>query len=116
MPFGATVAGDVFQCKLDKCFGKIKNVIVITDDIIIVGKKVNHTDHDQALTTLFDTARKCSVCLNYDKLQYKMQEVDIFGETYTINGYKPAQTKVSAITEMPSPNLQEASSVIYWHD
>ena len=38
MPFGATVAGDVFQCKLDQCFGHIKNVIVIADDIMIVGK------------------------------------------------------------------------------
>ena len=33
MPFGATVAGDVFQCKLDQCFDQIPNVIVIADDI-----------------------------------------------------------------------------------
>ena len=33
MPFGITVAGDVFQHKLDKCFGHIKNLIVIADDI-----------------------------------------------------------------------------------
>ena len=38
MPFGATVAGDVFQCKLDQCFGQIRNVIVIADDIMVVGK------------------------------------------------------------------------------
>ena len=37
MPFGATVAGDVFQCKLEQCFGQIKNMIVIADDIMIVG-------------------------------------------------------------------------------
>ena len=68
MPFGATVAGDVFQCKLDQCFGHIRNVIVIADDIMIVGKKQNHSDHDQALTTLLETARRCNVRLNYDKL------------------------------------------------
>ena len=39
MLFGATVAGDVFQWKLDQCFGNIKQVIVIADDIMIVGKK-----------------------------------------------------------------------------
>ena len=48
MPFGATVEGDVFQCKLDQCFGHIKNVIVIADDIMIVGMKHNHSGHDQA--------------------------------------------------------------------
>ena len=80
MPFGMTVAGDVFQSKLDQCFGQIKNVIVIADDIIIVGKKTNHCDHDKALTTLLETARRCNVHLNYDKLQYKKQEVDFLRE------------------------------------
>ena len=104
MPFEATVAEDVFQCKLDQWFGKIKNVIVIADDIMIVGKKINHSDHHQALTTLLDTDRKFNVHLNYDKLQYKMYEVDFFGETYTIHGCKPTQIKVSTTTEMhPQP-------------
>ena len=57
MQFGATAARDVFQHKLDQCFGHIKNVIVIADDIMIVGKQQNHRNHDQALTTLLDTAR-----------------------------------------------------------
>ena len=56
-----------------------KNVIVIADDIMIVGKKMNHSDHEQSLTTLLETARMCNVCLNCDKLQYIMQEIDFFG-------------------------------------
>ena len=78
MPFGATVAGDVFQCMLDECFGHIPNVIVIADDIMVVGKQQNHKDHDQALTTLLLTARQCDVRLNYEKLQYKQTEVEFF--------------------------------------
>ena len=58
MPVGATVAGDVFQHKLDKCFGQIPNVIVIADDIMAVGKQPNHKNHDKALTTLLETARQ----------------------------------------------------------
>ena len=65
MPFGVRVAGDVFQHKLDKCFGKSKQDIVIADDIMIVGKKPNHNDHDQALTTLLETARRCNVWFKY---------------------------------------------------
>ena len=68
MPLGATIAGDVFQHKLDQCFGHINNVIVIADDIMVVGRQHNHRDHDQALTTLLETARKCNDRLNYDKL------------------------------------------------
>ena len=61
MPFGATAAGDVFQHKLDLCFGHLKNEIVIVDDIMIVGRKPNHSGHDQALKTLLETARKYNV-------------------------------------------------------
>ena len=43
--------GDVFQHKLDECLGKIEQVM-IADDIIIVGCKPDHSDHDQAFTTL----------------------------------------------------------------
>ena len=107
MPFGTAVAGDVFQCKLDHYFGQIKNVILIADAIMIVGKKTSHSDHDQALTTLLDTARRYNVHLNYDKLQYRKQEVDFFRETYTTSGHKPTQSKVSAITAMPAPTCKK---------
>ena len=82
MPFGATAAGDVSQCKFDQCFGMIKQVIVIADDKMIVGKQHSHRDHDVALTTVLDIARKCNMRLNFDKLQYKKTEVDFFGDIY----------------------------------
>ena len=73
-------------------FGMIKQMIVIADDIMIVGKQQNHRNHDVVLTTLLKTARKCTVRLNFDKLQYKEIVVDFFGETYTTSGCKPAQS------------------------
>ena len=101
MPFGITVATDVFQRQLDQYFGQFEQLIVIADDIMVVGKQHNHKDHDVALTNLFETARRCNIKLNFDKLQYKKTEVDFFGETYTADGCKPAQGKVPAIVEMP---------------
>ena len=64
MPFGATIASDAFQRKLDQCFGHLQNVIVIADDIMVVGKQPNHKDNDIAITTLLNTDRKCNVHLN----------------------------------------------------
>ena len=107
MPFGATVVGDVFQRKLDQCFGHLQNITVIADDIMIVGKQPYHKDHDIALTKLLNTARECNVCLNYDKLQYKQTEVDFFGETYTIDGQKLSQSKVKVIQEMSPPQCKK---------
>ena len=80
MPFGATVAGDMFWCMLDECFGKIKQVITIADDIMIVGYKPDHSDHDQSFTNLLQIAQNGNMKLNYNKLQYKQDEVEFFGE------------------------------------
>ena len=103
MLFGATGASDVFQCKLDECFDKIKQVVIIADDIMIVGNKPNHSDHDQAFTNPLQTAQKCNIKLNDDKLLYKQDEVEFFNETYIISGHKLSKDKVSVLTAMPSP-------------
>ena len=58
MPFGITVSNDVFQRQLEQSFGKIDQLIVIVDDITVVGKTHNHKDHDVALTNLLESARK----------------------------------------------------------
>ena len=113
MPFGAAVEVMFFKRKLDECFGKLKQVIIITDDILVVGYKPDHSDHDQAFTSLLQTAQNCNVKLNFDKLQDKQNEVDIFGETYTTSGCKLARSKVSTIKAMPSPtNKKQVQSFV----
>ena len=107
MPFGTTIASDVFQRKLNQCFGHLQNVIVIADNIMVVGKQPNHKDNNLAFTMLLTTARKCNVYLNYEKLQYKQKEFEFFGETYTLDGQKPAQDKIKAIQEMPHPQCKK---------
>ena len=67
MPFSMNVAGYVFQCKLDEIFGKLKNMICTTDDIMVVGYKDDHSDHDLALTKLLQTAKQNNVKLNFEK-------------------------------------------------
>ena len=82
-------------------------MIVIADDIMVVGKNHNHKDHDLAFTILLQGARKCNVKLNYKKLQYKCTAVNFYGEMYTTDGHKPAQSKITAIVEMPSPSSKK---------
>ena len=81
--------------------------MVIADDIMVIGRKHSHKDHDLAFTTLLQTARKCDVKLNFEKLQYKCTEVNFYGKTYTTDGNKPAQSKITTIVEMPSPSSKK---------
>ena len=41
------------------------------------------------------------------KLQYKCTEVNFYGEMYTMDGCKPAQSKVTTIVQMPSPGSKK---------
>ena len=80
---------------------------------MFVGYKPDSNDHDQSFTSLLQTAQMCNIKLNYDRLQYKKDEVDFFAETYTTSGHKPAKSKVSAITAMASPtNKKQVQSFI----
>ena len=38
---------------------------------MVVGYKQDHSDHNQAFTSLWQTTQKCNAKLNYDNLQYK---------------------------------------------
>ena len=85
MPFGATVAGNVFQWKLDSIFLNLENVMIITDDIMVIGYQEDESDHDKAFTQLLETAKKNNIKLNFHKIQYKQKEVEFLE--------KPTQNK-----------------------
>ena len=74
---------------------------------MVIGKNDNHKDHDLAFTTLLQTARRCNVKLNYDKLKFKCTEVNFYCKTYTTDGCKPVQNKITAIIEMPPPSMKK---------
>ena len=103
MPFWSYSGHLCFPVQARWKFSKLKQVIIIADDIIIVHYNPGHSDHDQAFTNLLQTAQKCNVKLNYDKLQYKQDEVEFLGGTYSKSSCKPAKSKVLAIIAMPSP-------------
>ena len=74
---------------------------------MIVDYKPNHSDHEQALTTLLETTGRYHVKSNYEKLQYKEDEFDFIGETYTTSGQKSDKIKVYVITAMPAPTIKK---------
>ena len=78
---------------------------------MVVVYKPDHSGHDQAFTSLLQTAQKCNIQLNYVKLQYKQNEVHFFGETYTTSGHKPARSHMSAIRAMPSPTNKKQAQL-----
>ena len=117
-PSEQPVASDVFPMHgFDECFGKIDQVIIIADDIMIVSYNPDHSDHDQAFTNLLQTGRK-SVMLNsaLTSSSTSRMKSGFFGETYTTNGHKPSKDKVSSnhIHAITSQQESEYNSLFAW--
>ena len=112
MPFKATAAGNVFQIILDTIFLNSDQVVIIIDDMMVIGYQPDESDHDIAFTKFLETTKKNNIKLNYDKIQYKQKEVEFFGETFTAKRCKPSNAKIKAITEMPKPACLEDLQIL----
>ena len=101
LPFGVSVAPEVYQAKMTELFGDIQGVEIMMDDLLIWGE--NEEQHDCRLKSVLDVCRERNLKLNRSKLAYKTKAVKYIGHILTESGIKPDPDKVKAIQEMPPP-------------
>lgn len=83
LPFGVSVAPEVYQRKQHELLVGLDGVYPIADDILIVGcgnsdEEAGH-DHDVKLLALMDRCRQVKLRLSIQKLQFKVPEVCFHG-------------------------------------
>lgn len=101
LPFGLSIAPEIFQ-KYNECaFGDIPGVIIYCDDLLITAS--SETEHDQVLTKVLERAKKFNVRFNKNKFQYKLPEVKYFGHIFSKSGMKIDPERVKAINNIKSP-------------
>jgi len=107
MPFGISLAPEVFECKLQECLADIPGVKVIRDDILVVGYGETDSEaliyHDQNVIQLLERARQVNLKLNKSKVKLRQAEVKFMGHVISKGGLKPDPDKVTAIKNMPKP-------------
>lgn len=70
-------------------------------------------EHDENLLRLMERAREKGIKFNADNLQLKCDEVSFFGHTWTPEGVKPDNKKVSATLAMTPPdNVKDLQSFL----
>ena len=101
--FGAALAGDMFQHKIDKIFNDMANVFGIAHDILVIGYDKDGADHDEAV---YDELRQCqdvNLKLNKEKCHFRCTSIPFFGKVVLRDGVHPDPQKVKALTKMPAP-------------
>lgn len=111
MPFGLSVAPEVFQKTMVKIFGDIDGVELYFDDLIISGS--TEIEHDTAMGEVMKRARMYNIIFNSKKIQYKQKSITFMGQLITEEGVKPDPKHIRTIQELKSPSTkQELMSIM----
>ena len=100
MPLGLTVAGDAFQSKLHIVSNNLDFCTCTTDDMIILGKETDGSDHEKHVKELLQVTRQQSLKLKLDKVKFKTKQASFFWTSFTCVGQKPENEKVQDINNM----------------
>ncbi len=101
MPFGLTVAPEIFQTRLHDAIADLLETFAIADDIFITGDGDTYDaaiiDHDQKTERLLHRCQERAKCLNLAKLRLRLQNVSYMSHLLTNEGLKPDPKKIEAI-------------------
>ena len=110
MPFGISLAPEVFESRLQECLADLPGVKVIRDDILVVGYGETDSEallnHDQNVVRLLERAKQVHLKLNKNKVKLRQAEVKFMGHVISRDGLKPDPDKVTAIKNMPKPTTK----------
>ena len=112
LPFGVSVAPEIYQRKQHELLAGLAGIEPIADDILVVGSGDTEVDaerdHDTNLRALMERCRAVKLRLSERKLQFKLQAVHFHGHILSSEGLKIDPEKTRAVLEMPTPTDAKA--------
>ena len=100
LSFEINSAAEVFQNAIREALSGIEGVINISDDILIYGR--TQKEHDSNLRMCFRRLREKGLTLNSTKCVFSKSSLDFFGFTFTKDGMKVDDKKVSGVMNLPN--------------
>ncbi|XP_014676826.1 PREDICTED: uncharacterized protein K02A2.6-like [Priapulus caudatus] len=111
VPFGITLAPEIFQRKMTELLHGLEGVEVIMDDILVHGRSME--EHERRLTEVLTRLQEAGLRLNREKCQFRMKELVYFGDLIGAEEIKPDPEKVRAMMDLTPPsNVRELRSLI----
>lgn len=107
LPFGVSVAPEVYQRKQHDLLAGLSSVEPIADDILIVGcgetEEDAIQDHDTNLIALMERCREVKLRLSLKKLQFKVKEVKFHGHILSAEDSGLTQKRSGRSRKCPTP-------------
>ena len=101
LPFGASIAPEVFQKSMDDIFRSCNSTLVYLDDILIYAPTKEELWKNQA--EVLKLIKHNNLTLNIEKCEYGVSTVTFLGAKISESGIDPDKDKISAIVEFSIP-------------
>ncbi|XP_034095415.1 uncharacterized protein K02A2.6-like [Gymnodraco acuticeps] len=112
LPFGVSVAPEIYQRKQHELLSGLAGIEPIADDILVVGcgdtDAEAEEDHNTNLRALMQRCRAVKLRLSERKLQFKLKAVHFHGHVLSTEGLKIDPEKTQAVLDMPTPTDAKA--------
>ena len=106
LPFGLSIAPEIFHRIFNDIFGNIENVKIYLDDIIIHAE--SKQKHDEILIKVINQARKYGIVFNKNKCKIGINKIKHVGHIFSEKGIEMDEERIKAIKDIQSPkNVKE---------
>jgi hypothetical protein len=79
--------------------------LIYVGDILILGETL--MEHNSKLREIFQKLREFNIKIEPDKCEFLKEELSYLGHIVTADGVKPAEKKITAVANFPTPNSQK---------
>ena len=111
LPFGISIASEVFQRRMMDVLGDLEGVVVYQDDILVHGSSM--TIHDERLEKLLARIKEVGLKLNREKCQFRKKSLNFLGSRISAEDISSDGSKVEAIHNIAVPeNVTEMKRYI----
>ncbi len=110
LPFGITIASEIFQRKMHEILDGVEGIAIYQDDIIVHGKST--AEHDMRLQLALKKIEKSGLKLNKSKCIFGVPKIKFLGHIISKEGISPDPEKVRAIRELPPLTPETVKPVI----
>lgn len=114
LPFGLSIAPEVFQKYNERNFQGIPGVVIYFDDVLIAAETKD--EHDRILAEVVNRARHLNIRFNKEKFQFCSKKVNYLGQVVSEKGISCDPDRVRAINNLTPPrdkkDLQKLLGVV----
>ncbi|XP_042145244.1 uncharacterized protein K02A2.6-like [Ixodes scapularis] len=109
MPFGISIAPEIFQRAMHQVLQGLEGVSVVMDDILVWGG--TKTEHDENLKRVLERCRSYNLRLNKKKCRFLQQSVRYLGHIVTNEGLALDPGRLQDILEVKEPKNRKELQV-----